>query len=118
MENCQRCLNNKISLQCLHCPTINKICLICDKIIHNTTSKINHVRLPIENITINIKDNISFEKKKELNENQISNNKDRQMRCRLNYLFFCNYLRAVFIVSKIRYYRGVLVNKVFPTLTN
>ena len=64
MENCQRCLNNKISLQCLHCPTINKICLICDKIIHNTTSKINHVRLPIENITINIQDNISFEKKK------------------------------------------------------
>ena len=74
MNKCQRCLKNEISLQCLHCPTINKICSLCDKKIHNTTSKINHNRLPIEHITINIKDNIQFENKNEPNEKQISYN--------------------------------------------
>ena len=79
MNKCQRCLKNEISLQCLHCPTINKICSLCDKIIHNTTSKINHNRLPIEHITINIKDNIQFENKKEPREKQISYNNNNIM---------------------------------------
>ena len=77
MEKCQRCEKNEISLQCLHCPTINKICSLCDRKIHNSTSKINHCRIPIENMTISIKDNLSFENRKEPNENLISyNNKD------------------------------------------
>ena len=53
MDKCQRCLTNRITLQCLHCPTINKICSLCDKKIHNITSKLNHNRMPIENLTIN-----------------------------------------------------------------
>ena len=76
MEKCQRCLKNNISLKCLNCPSINKICSLCDKKIHNLTSKINHNRMPIENITINLKDNIPFENKIEPNEQQISNNND------------------------------------------
>ena len=76
-EKCQRCLKNEISLQCLHCPTINKICSLCDKKIHNSTSKINHTRIPKENITINIKENIFPENNREPNENHILNkNKD------------------------------------------
>jgi len=79
MDKCQRCLKKEVSLKCLHCPTINRICNICDKEIHNTSLKINHNRIPIENITINMNENVSFENKKEPNENLVSNshiNKD------------------------------------------
>jgi hypothetical protein len=79
MDKCQRCLKKEVSLKCLHCPTINRICNICDKEIHSTSLKINHNRIPIENITINMNDNVSFENKKEPNENLVSNsniNKD------------------------------------------
>lgn len=74
MDKCQRCLKREVSLKCLHCPTINRICNICDKEIHSTSLKINHNRIPIENITINMNENISFENKKEPNENLVSNN--------------------------------------------
>ena len=74
MDKCQRCLKKEVSLKCLHCPTINRICNICDKEIHSTSLKINHNRIPIENITINMNDNVSFENKKEPNENLVSNN--------------------------------------------
>ena len=79
MDKCQRCSKKEVSLKCLHCPTINRICNICDKEIHNTSLKINHNRIPIENITINMNENVSFENKKEPNENLVSNshiNKD------------------------------------------
>ena len=72
MEKCQRCLNSEVSLICAHCPTINRICSLCDKKIHNIPSKLNHNRIPIENITINMNENISFENKKEPNESIIS----------------------------------------------
>ena len=70
MEKCQRCSKNTITLQCFHCPTINKICSLCDKIIHSRSFKINHNRVPIENVTLNLKDN-SFENKEELNNKMI-----------------------------------------------
>ena len=71
MEKCQRCSKNKITLQCFNCPLINRICSLCDKIIHNNTLKIGHVRVPIENVTLNLKDNQIFESKKEPNNNMI-----------------------------------------------
>ena len=74
MDKCQRCLKKEVTLKCLHCPTINRICNICDKEIHSTSLKINHNRIPIENITINLNENVSFENKKEPNENLVSNN--------------------------------------------
>ena len=74
MDKCQRCLKKEVSLKCLHCATINRICNICDKEIHSTSLKINHNRIPIENITINLNENVSFENKKEPNENLVSNN--------------------------------------------
>ena len=72
MNKCQRCLKNDISLQCLHCPTINKLCSLCDKKIHNIVSKANHTRLPKENITISLNDNLSFENRKEPNEQKFN----------------------------------------------
>ena len=71
MEKCQRCSKNPITLQCFNCPLINRICSLCDKIIHNTTLKIDHVRVPIENVTLNLKDNQTFENKEEPNNKMI-----------------------------------------------
>ena len=71
MEKCQRCSKNEIKLQCFNCPLINRICSLCDKIIHNNTLKMDHVRVPIDNITINLKDNQIFESKKEPNKEMI-----------------------------------------------
>ncbi len=71
MEKCQRCSKNPITLQCFNCPLINRICSLCDKIIHNTTLKIDHVRVPIENVTLNLKDNQEFENKEEPNNNKM-----------------------------------------------
>ena len=68
MEKCQRCTKNPITLQCFNCPIINRICSLCDKIIHNTTLKIDHVRVPIENVTLNLKENALFENKEEPNK--------------------------------------------------
>jgi len=103
MDKCQRCLKKEVSLKCLHCPTINRICNICDKEIHSTSLKINHNRIPIENITINLNENVSFENKKEPNENLVSNNninkdmiliennqQERQEDNNLNYLKNCS----------------------------
>ena len=71
MEKCQRCSKNPITLQCFNCPLINRICSLCDKIIHNTALKIDHVRVPIENVTLNLKDNQEFENKEEPNNNKM-----------------------------------------------
>ena len=71
MEQCQRCSKKPITLQCFNCPRINRICSLCDKIIHNNTLKIDHVRVPIENVTLNLKDNNIFENKEEPNKTQI-----------------------------------------------
>ena len=71
MEKCQRCSKKPITLQCFNCPIINRICSLCDKIIHNTKLKIDHVRVPIENVTLNLKENQSFENKEEPNNKMI-----------------------------------------------
>ena len=71
MEKCQRCSKNPITLQCFNCPIINRICSLCDKIIHNTQIKIDHVRVPIENVTLNLKDNTINSNKEEPNNNKM-----------------------------------------------
>ena len=71
MEKCQRCSKKPITLQCFNCPIINRICSLCDKIIHNTQIKIDHVRVPIENVTLNLKDNTINSNKEEPNNNKM-----------------------------------------------
>ena len=71
MEKCQRCSKKPITLQCFNCPVINRICSLCDKIIHNNQIKINHVRVPIENVTLNLKDNTINDNKEEPNKKMI-----------------------------------------------
>ena len=71
MEKCQRCSKNPITLQCFNCPLINRVCSLCDKLIHNTSLKIDHVRVPIENVTLNLKENQIFENKEEPNNKMI-----------------------------------------------
>ena len=71
MEKCHRCSKKPITLQCFNCPVINRICSLCDKIIHNTSIKIDHVRVPIENVTLNLKENPSIENKEEPNDKMI-----------------------------------------------
>ena len=71
MEKCQRCSKKPITLQCFNCPIINRICSLCDKIIHNTQLKIDHMRVPIENVTLNLKDNTINETKEEPNKKMI-----------------------------------------------
>ena len=71
MEKCQRCSKNEIKVQCYNCPLIYRICSLCDKIIHNNTLKMEHVRVPIDNVTINLKDNQIFENIKEPNNEMI-----------------------------------------------
>ena len=75
MEKCQRCSKKPITLQCFNCPIINRICSLCDKIIHNTQIKIDHVRVPIENVTLNLKDNTINSNKEEPNNNNKKNQK-------------------------------------------
>ena len=54
MEKCQRCFKNDALLQCMNCPTIRNLCNTCDKIVHNLPSKLNHTRIPVENLTLNL----------------------------------------------------------------
>ena len=62
MENCQRCLKNKSSLQCTECPSFNSLCTRCDKIVHNIANKQNHRRILLRQLPIlsnkEIKDDI------------------------------------------------------------
>ena len=75
MENCQRCLKNKPSFQCMECSSFNILCTRCDKIIHNMPSKQNHRRklinqnLKDENLSPNNKNLINTE----FNQSHISN---------------------------------------------
>ena len=95
MEKCQRCSKKPITLQCFNCPIINRICSLCDKIIHNTQFKINHVRVPIENVTLNLKDNTLNETKEEPNKKMIliENNTTEESKEDENFNFNNNHIK-------------------------
>ena len=117
MEKCQRCSKKPITLQCFNCPIINRICSLCDKIIHNTQFKIDHVRVPIENVTLNLKDNTINETKEEPNKKMIliENNSTEESKEDENFNFNNNQIKNCSTILPMKNSSEIIDNNTDPT---